>query len=44
MNENQIRPETGGVCEFVLACHKKTVKAEVCDTIYFENPYVNYFY
>lgn len=32
MNENQIRPETGRVCKFVLAWHKKkTVKAEVCD-------------
>lgn len=35
MNENQIRPETGEVCKFVLAWHKKkSVKAEVCDDIY----------
>lgn len=44
MNENQIRPETGGVCKFALACHeKKTVKAEVCDNIYSKKSHINYF-
>ena len=33
MNENQIRPETGGVCKFVLACHEKK-NAEVGDYIF----------
>lgn len=48
MNENQIRPETGGVCKFVLAWHKKkerkkSVKAEVCDDIYFKKSRIKYF-
>lgn len=26
MNENQIRPETEGVCKFAMACHEKKKK------------------
>lgn len=48
MNENQIRPETGGVGKSVLTCHeekdkKKTVKAEVCDNMHFKKSRIDCF-